>query len=238
MERMTLRTAAERSSRSVTTLRRYIRSGRLHAEKRYGRFGPEYFVSDHDLSEAGLEPVEPPAASVMAGTSAPGQPGALARPVARGSAEGVPLTLYQDLQMKHEQLLVQYGMMRAGGLRMMEVQGELEAKREELERAEGLLASRRQDSGAELPRLKHKLRAANLELEGRALEIAALHEKVRALEMLTRNAVTNESVEKQFGAVMDQSRKVDRLARATINKPGDSWPAAPPRGPKDTAPEH
>jgi hypothetical protein len=45
MERMTLREAAARSSRSITTLRRYIRSGRLHAEKRYGRYGPEYYVS-------------------------------------------------------------------------------------------------------------------------------------------------------------------------------------------------
>ena len=33
MERMTLREAAGRTSRSVTTLRRYIRSGRLAAEK-------------------------------------------------------------------------------------------------------------------------------------------------------------------------------------------------------------
>ena len=49
MDRMTLREAAERTSRSITTLRRYIRSGRLHAEKRYGRFGPEYFVAEADL---------------------------------------------------------------------------------------------------------------------------------------------------------------------------------------------
>ena len=33
MDRMTLREAAEKTSRSITTLRRYIRSGRLHAEK-------------------------------------------------------------------------------------------------------------------------------------------------------------------------------------------------------------
>ena len=32
MERMTLREAAQRTARSITTLRRYIRSGRLRAE--------------------------------------------------------------------------------------------------------------------------------------------------------------------------------------------------------------
>ena len=42
-------------------------------------------------------------------------------------------------------------------------------------------------------------------------EIAALQEKVRALEMLTRNAATNESIEEQFEQVMDQSRRVERL---------------------------
>ena len=43
-------------------------------------------------------------------------------------------------------------------------------------------------------------------------QISALEEKVRALEMVTRNAVTNESVERQFSRVMDQTRRVDRLA--------------------------
>jgi len=37
---MTLREAAERTDRSVTTLRRYIRNGRLRAEMREGRYDP------------------------------------------------------------------------------------------------------------------------------------------------------------------------------------------------------
>ena len=36
--------------------------------------------------------------------------------------ETIPIRLFEDLQMKHEQLLVQYGMVRAGGLRAMELQ--------------------------------------------------------------------------------------------------------------------
>ena len=55
MERISLREAAEKTARSVTTLRRYIRSGRLRADKLPGRFGPEYFVTAEQLEAAGCE---------------------------------------------------------------------------------------------------------------------------------------------------------------------------------------
>ena len=172
MERITLREASERTSRSITTLRRYIRSGRLHAEKRDGRFGPEYFVSEEDLAGAGLARDAGDAALVtrreqrsLTPTSAP-------------RADGVPLTLYQELQMKHEQLLVQYGMIRAGGMRAMELQNENQALKRQLdERTSHLERGRRRTSG-ETSALKRELRAAYLELEGRALQIAALKAKV------------------------------------------------------------
>jgi MerR family transcriptional regulator, copper efflux regulator len=193
---MTLREAAERTDRSVTTLRRYIRNGRLRAEMREGRYGPEYFVSPEDLAEAGLDP--------GAGT-------ALALPRAPVPAETVPVSLFQELQMKHEQLLVQYGMVRAAGMRVMDLQAQVEEREAQAgaarEEAKHLRDRLQKESGD----LRGKLRARELELEGRSLEIAALREKVRALEMLTRNAVTNESIERQFGEVMEQMRLVDRL---------------------------
>ena len=204
MERFTLREAAERTARSITTLRRYIRSGRLRAEKRYGRFGPEYFVSGGDLAEAGLE-TEPREQTSALATREAGPRRALA-PVAH---DAVPIGLFQDLQMKHEQLLVQYGMVRAGGLRAMELQAELEARSKQIEATREELECR---LAGETARLRKQLREARLELEGRALEIHALQEKVRALEMMTRNAVTNENIEKQFSRVLDQSRRVDRLS--------------------------
>ena len=118
METMTLREAARRTSRSVTTLRRYIRSGRLPAEKRQGRFGPEYFVSEPELNEAGLKTVSAERAGelIRPGTSlpVPAAPASLAE-------LAVPATLFQELQMKHEQLLVQYGMVRVGGMRVLEL---------------------------------------------------------------------------------------------------------------------
>ena len=207
MERMTLREAAQRTSRSITTLRRYIRSGRLRAEKRLGRFGPEYFLSVEDLAEAGLETTGTETTAVVG----PRPAAALAPTAPRGRGDAVPLSLYQELQMKHEQLLVQYGMVRTTGLRAMEVQAELERRDRELESAGARIAGLERESRRKRERQGQELREARLELEGRALEIAALREKVRALEMLTRNAVTNESIEEQFQQVMSQSRRVERL---------------------------
>ena len=213
MDSMTLREAAERAGVSVTTLRRYIRTGRLPAVKKGGRFGPEYTVSAESLEAAGLE------------IAARDVPRALARRPATGPVasprdengtpallrEMVPLGLFVELQMKHEQLLVQYGMVRAGGLRTMELQAELEARTNDLESARETARRLKRDAEAQAGRL----REAALELHGRSLEIDALREKVRALEMLTRNAVTTEAIDKQFQAVVDQARRVQDLRGAS-----------------------
>jgi hypothetical protein len=228
METMTLREAARRTSRSVTTLRRYIRSGRLDAEKRRGRFGPEYFVSEDALSEAGFEPgpADDPKPLARRPSRAPAP---LAPPAPSEST--VPASLFQELQMKHEQLLVQYGMVRVGGLRVLELKSELEAKRRELEESEARVDLLRRKFREETTRLKKLLRRVELEQEGRGLEVAALREKVRGLEMLTRNTATNASIEKQFSEVMEQMRRIDRLsARAPSSLPDAAsppWSPAP-----------
>jgi hypothetical protein len=123
--------------------------------------------------------------------------------------------------MKHEQLLVQYGMIRAGGLRVLELRAELEASQAR--------SARLQDELAELARSSaQRLREAELEHEGQRLEIAALHEKVRALEMLTRNAATNQSIERQFTEVMAQARRVDGLAAVARREAGHERGVDPP----------
>ena len=113
--------------------------------------------------------------------------------------------------MKHEQLLVQYGMVRAGGLRQMELRAELEAGASKLDESRARLSEIKRRSDEDIARLRQELREAALEREGHELEIAALREKIRSLEMLTRNAVTSEDIERRFRNVVDQSRKVDRL---------------------------
>jgi hypothetical protein len=233
MERMTLREAAIKTARSVTTLRRHIRSGRLAADKIPGRYGPEYFVTDEQLAAASLETVPaapPPDPAPRAIVKRAASDRALALDALMQST--VPLMLFQELQMKHEQLLVQYGMVRAGGLRVIEMQAELETRKRHLEDAQAENARVKDRLAREAGELRKRLREAELELEGRRLEAAALREKVRGLEMLTRNRVTNETIDRQFGDVLEQLRKVDRLtAEREIGDAGASspWPWRAPQ---------
>jgi len=230
MDRMTLREAADRAGLSVTTLRRYIRTGRLRAEKRAGRYGPEYFVSDRDFVEAGIE-----GDPALSGLPEPARPSSRL-PARIAARDSLPVGLYQELQMKHEQLLVQYGMVRASGLRTLELQGELEAKRREVEESRAEIARLKERLQRETSLLRQKVREAHLEVEGRGLEIEALREKVRGLEMLTRNSVTSETIERQFAQVMEQMQRVERLADtrdAAVQEPRP-WP--PSRHPDD--PDH
>lgn len=234
MERLTLREAAQRTARSITTLRRYIRSGRLRAEKRFGRFGPEYYLDPADLVEAGFEldaqaqagqqshtPVPLSTQARPAAADAAATAGSEALTPARSippamvpSGEQVPMTLFQELQMKHEQLLVQYGMIRAAGMRNVDLQQKLERSEQRIESMKLQLERSDRAQSMHSDTQEQELRQAQLELKGRALEIAALKEKVRALEMLTRNAVTNETIENQFTHVLDQTRRVERLGAA------------------------
>ncbi len=245
MERINLREAAERTARSVTTLRRYIRSGRLSAEKLPGRFGPEYFVTSEQLATAGLDaaessPAEAERAEAPLAPAAAHPGGALSLaspPLERVLRESVPVFLFQDLQLKHEQLLVQYGMVRAGGLRVLEMQAELETRRRQIEDAQAENTRVKERLAREAGELRKRLREAELELEGRRIEAAALREKVRGLEMLTRNTVTNEAIDRQFSDVMDQMRRVDRMAAEQEIQDSPTARAWPPRGPH-ADPEH
>jgi len=221
-EALTLREAAARTSRSITTLRRYIRSRRLAADKRRGRFGPEYFVQVRDLVAAGFD------ADLRPDGPAPrsGPPRELAATAER-PADAVPLALYQELQMKHEQLLVQYGMVRVGGLHVIELRAELEARQRQLDEAQSRVARLRQQYAEETARLRQLLRQAELEQHGRALEIAALQEKVRALELLRPMPAPAGGLERQIGDFLAQSRRLERLSA-----PRDPEPGGPEVGPE------
>ena len=193
----------------------------MHAEKRYGRFGPEYFVSVENLVASGLAPAQSSARGPLAPRSRPIER-TVAPPPTRIAVDVVPTMLYQELQLKHEQLLVQYGMVRAGGLRAIELRAETDEQRQRLQTLEKKLAEIRDRSQEKQRRLQSELHQARLELEGRGVEVAALQEKVRTLEMLTRNAVTNESIEQKYRDVVEQSQRVRRMTAAR------HWPAAPP----------
>lgn len=246
MERISLREAAERTSRSVTTLRRYIRSGRLHADKLPGRFGPEYMVTEEQLHAAGLPPEDASVALAPGRSASPGTAiaaratsglPAAAAPWDRVLRESVPITLFQELQLKHEQLLVQYGMVRAGGLRVLEMQAELDVRRRQIDDAQAENTRVKERLAREAGDMRKRLREAELELEGRRIEAAALREKMRGLEMLTRNNVTNEAIDQQFSDVMAQILRVDRLTAEHEVKDTGPPGLRPVRGPHPD-PEH
>ena len=138
--------------------------------------------------------------------------------------------------MKHEQLLVQYGMVRVGGLRVLELQGELEAKSQQIAQVQMEIASLKDRSSKEAAALRKKLRETELELQGRTLEALALKEKVRGLEIVARSPASVEGIERRFSEVAEQIRRVERL------DPGRS-PGAPATPPwplptRDKEPEH
>src|SRR6185436_16477917 len=149
--------------------------GRLKAEKDVGKFGEEYRIRREDLLALGFTPAEQEAAS----------PAPLVRSTPASAAlpqDLVPISLYNDLLMKHEQMLVQYGMIRAGGQKLLEYKADAEAKSEALERAEERFQALRQRAIQEIGLLRKQLREMEIKLEERRIEATILHETVGRLE--------------------------------------------------------
>jgi hypothetical protein len=200
MERLTLRQASERSGLSPSLLLRYVHRGRLAAFRLEGPEEEALRITPADLERAGLpgsQALEPRSSNEL--------------PVAAASGEAVPLTLYRELLMKHEQLLVQYGMVRVGGARLYELKAEAEAKAAELGRMQGALRGAEKRHGREMAEMGTRLRRAELALQERETRIAALENKIRGLELVTRNAVTTESIERRFLEVLEKEREVEDL---------------------------
>lgn len=206
LEVMTLRQAAERTGLSATTLRRYIKSGRLRARLIPGRYGPEYVVDDNALEIAGVtndeDPIAaaPSAALARASTVAP-QPVAAAPPAAFGG-DLVPGIFYRELLMKHEQLLVQLGALRVSGQQLYEVRQEAERRAREAKQAAEDLEHIRNRHAKEIGTLKAQLRRALLELAEKDDETRRLRDRIRDLEMSVRNAATAESIEDRFARTL------------------------------------
>ncbi len=208
---LTLRQAAERTGMSATTLRRYIKAGRLRARLVPGRYGPEYVVELDELRHAGLwdGTSEPPAAAparTMA-VAAPGVPSgaagsALVVPVPPTppavATEGVPLTIFRELLMKHEQLLVQYGMLRVSGQQVHEVRRDAERKAADAARTADELGRIRDRHAKEIGLLKARLRQAELLLAEREDEIRRLMQELQRQEMAVRNAGRVGAIDAEF----------------------------------------
>jgi len=200
---LTIREASRLIGRTPATVRRYIRSGRLRAEKEIGKFGEEYKIRREDLLALGF--------------SADGElPVRVVQelPEARGQAPRevmVPSSIYNELLLKHEQILVQYGMIRAGGQKLLEYKAVAETKDDELRNAEDRYQSLRARAIKEIQFLRKHLREAELEVEERNIEITLLQEKIKRLEAAAAHAATDEGFDKNIVEIRQKERDIAQI---------------------------
>jgi DNA repair exonuclease SbcCD ATPase subunit len=203
---MTLRQAAERTGLSATTLRRYIKAGKLKARLIPGRYGPEYVVDEEALEEARLDgqtnipPREAPRETETRASDSPARRNPSSPPEPGG--DSVPGLLYRELLMKHEHLLVQYGMLRVSGQQLYEIRQEAEQKAEEARRTATELRRQRERHAREIGELKTKLRRAELEIAERETRVRELEQRLTRAEMELRNASTAKAMDAEFARVV------------------------------------
>ena len=191
---MTLRQAAEHTGLSATTLRRYIKSGRLRARLIPGRYGPEYVVTEDDLGAARLlEGIDAGLDVASGATAHSGLP-----VTATLGADAVPGLMYRELMMKHEQLLVQYGMLRVSGQQLYELRQEAERRAREAEEATAELSRIRDRHAREIGELKARQRQAELTVAEKDEEVRQLRSQILRTEIAQRNAQTAQSIDSQF----------------------------------------
>lgn len=203
MEQYTIKEAARISGISATTIRRYIKAGKLNASLSRGRYGQEYRISLDDLKAIGLE-----VNHSLPAEKAKNNHGTSLEEINHYLQDIVPLSLYQELALKHEQLLVQYGMIRTGGKRFMELKTENDLKEQIIEEKESEIRELIDRFRNEVEFLKKHLRKAELEIEGKNGQIRELKDKLNLMELLSRNAITTENIEKQFLEVYTKQQEI------------------------------
>ena len=204
---LTIREASQLIRRTPATIRRYIRSGRLRAGKQVGKFGEEYRIRRDDLIALGFTPDEAEEQVSVALVPAHAIPRELA-------PSSVPIVLYNELMMKHEQLLVQYGMIRAGGQKLLEYKAEADSRIEDVRRAEERYQRLRSRAVQEIGVLRKRLRQAEAQIEERNIEITLMQEKLKRLEMAAAEAATHEGFETRIGEIREKVRTIAELSRA------------------------
>jgi len=201
---LTIREASRLIGRTPATVRRYIRSGRLKAEKEIGKFGEEYKIRREDLQALGFS---------TDGGDLPVrvQPAVPAPREATPQELMVPASLYNELLAKHEQILVQYGMIRAGGQKLFEYKAVAEARDDELKKAEERYQTLRTRALKEIQFLRKHLREAEIEVEERNIEITLLQEKMKRLEAAAARAATVDSFDKTLVEIRQKEREIAQI---------------------------
>jgi len=215
---LTIREASQLVGRTPATIRRYIRSGRLKAEKEIGKFGEEYKIRREDLLALGLA-----AQSDLPARTAASVPAALEQEPREAM---VPVSLFNDLLMKHEQILVQYGMIRAGGQKLLEYKAAAESREDDLRRAEDRYQALRSRAVKEIQFLRKHMREAEIEVEERNIEITLLQEKIKRLELAAAHAATVDTFDRSLVEIRQKEREIAQMEAEAPKSPASYDPTA------------
>lgn len=215
---LTIREASHLIGRTPATIRRYIRSGRLKADKEIGKFGEEYKIRREDLLALGFSAQSDLPARL--GSSVP------AATEAEPKETLVPASLFNELLMKHEQILVQYGMIRAGGQKLLEYKAAAETREEDLRQAEDRYQALRSRAVREIQFLRKHLREAEIEVEERNIEITLLQEKIKRLEMAAAHAATVDTFDRSLVEIRQKERDISQMEAEVPKAPAPFDPAA------------
>jgi helix-turn-helix protein len=200
---LTIREASRLIGRTPATVRRYIRSGRLKAEKENGKFGEEYKILREDLLALGFSADGELPVRVVQELPSVREPAP--------KEVMVPSSIYNELLLKHEQLLVQYGMIRAGGQKLFEYKAVAETKDEELRKAEERYQTLRTRAIKEIQFLRKHLREAEIEVEERNIEITLLQEKIKRLEAAAAHAATDDGFDRNIVEIRQKERDIAQI---------------------------
>ena len=214
---LTICEASQLVGRTPATIRRYIRSGRLRADKELGKFGEEYKIRREDLLALGLA-----AQSDLPARTAPSVPAALEQEPREAM---VPVSLFNDLLMKHEQILVQYGMIRAGGQKLLEYKAAAESREDDLRRAEDRYQALRSRAVKEIQFLRKHMREAEIEVEERNIEITLLQEKIKRLELAAAHAATVDTFDRSLVEIRQKEREIAQMEAESPKAPSSYDPA-------------
>lgn len=201
---LTIREASHLIGRTTATLRRYIRSGRLRATKEMGKFGEEYKIGRDDLLALGFSPV-----SIDLPVKV--KPAPIAAAPAVSSEDRVPVSVFNELLMKHEQILVQYGMIRAGGQKLLEYKAEAEATAQDLKQARERYQALRARAAREIKNLQQQIRQSAIQVEDRNIEITLLQEKIKRLEMSAAGSGLRDSFDTKVVEIRQKERAIVEL---------------------------
>jgi hypothetical protein len=137
----------------------------------------------------------------------------------------VPVSLFNDLLMKHEQILVQYGMIRAGGQKLLEYKAAAESREDDLRRAEDRYQALRSRAVKEIQFLRKHMREAEIEVEERNIEITLLQEKIKRLELAAAHAATVDTFDRSLVEIRQKEREIAQMETESPKGPSSYDPA-------------